>query len=273
MPVPGTASVLPSALSVGALARRDRARRRDRRPGRQRPRRSRPAGRSPSAGAVRALARRDHRRHARGLGGRCGSQPHPFGKIKDISPNDCVFHLRPLPSPCGGQRGGCRAPHQGSVASPSSVAGRAVPGGPCGPWAAAPEEQGASRGGTAQRCRRQPRGRGGESARPGVRGPCRAGTWRGASGCPRCSWRGRPGRGRARVARRGGGGRGRAERGGLERGPVLAGDHERGEQSALRGGERQFLADLEEARTGRCLRQRRQPGGAGGVTAGPWRSR
>ena len=156
---------------------------------------------------------------------------HPFGTIKDISPNDCVFHLRPPPSPCGGQRGGCRAPHLGSIASPSSVAGRAVPGGPSGPWAAAPEEQGAGYRGTAQRCRRQPRGRGGESARPGFRGPCRAGTWRGASGCPRCSWRRRPGRGRARVVRRGGGGWGRAERCGLERGPVLAGDDDCGEQA------------------------------------------
>ncbi len=94
------------------------------------------------------------------------------------------------------------------IASPSSVAGRAVPCGPSGPWAAAPEEQGAGCGGTAQRCRGQPRGRGGETARPGVRGPCRASTWRGASGCPRCSWRGRRGRGRARVVRRGGGGGG-----------------------------------------------------------------
>jgi hypothetical protein len=47
------------------------------------------------------------------LGGRCGSQPHPFGESEEISPNDCVLHLCPPPSPGGGQRGLCRAPSPG----------------------------------------------------------------------------------------------------------------------------------------------------------------
>ena len=147
------------------------------------------------------------------------------------------------------------------IASPS-VAGRTAA---CDPEAAA-EEQGAGYGCAAQRRRGQPCSRGGRSAGPGVRGPCRASSWRGASRCSRYSWRGRRGRGRARGFRRDGGRRRRAERGGLELGPAVAGHHDRGEQAARAAGEGQFLADLEEAGTGRRGRQRRQPGWADGRT-------